>query len=317
MDRALLEVEDLEVRFGPVRCVEGLSFQLERGGTLGVVGESGSGKSLAALALLGLLAGAEVRGRVWFQGRDLLAMDGAGLRRIRGRHMAMIFQDPMTSLNPAHSVGEQLTEGLRLHLGLGRGAARSQAVEWLEQVGVPAPEARLRQFPHQLSGGLRQRVLIAMALCCGADLLIADEPTTALDVTIQAQILDLLREQQRQRGMALLLISHDLAVVASSCERIQVMYAGRIVEAGPTRALLADPRHPYSAGLVRSAAFGSRPRERLLEIPGQVPDLADPPSGCRFQDRCALAGDRCRAAEPGDAGAGGRSWRCHFPLGQP
>jgi oligopeptide/dipeptide ABC transporter ATP-binding protein len=223
----------------------------------------------------------------------------------------------MTSLNPAHTIGEQLVESLRLHLGLTRGQARAQALDWLTQVGIPAPETRLGQYPFELSGGLRQRALIALALCCGPDLLIADEPTTALDVTVQAQILDLLQEQQRRRGMALLLISHDLAVVAQLCGRIRVMYGGRAVEEGPTPQLLASPRHPYTAGLLRSAAFGAQPRERLQELPGQVPDLRHPPGGCRFHGRCALATERCRLEEPALEGGAERRWRCHYPLGAP
>jgi peptide/nickel transport system ATP-binding protein len=321
MATPLLTVENLDVRFPSmqeaVRCVEALSFQLEPGGTLGIVGESGSGKSVSSLALLGLLQGAEVRGRALFQGEDLLTMAPRRLRQLRGRRISMIFQDPMTSLNPGHTIGEQLMEGLQLHLGLTRAEARTQAVDWLAQVGIPAPVARFRQYPYELSGGLRQRVLIAMALCCGPDLLIADEPTTALDVTVQAQILDLIQAIQRQRGMALILITHDLAVVARTCARIRVMYAGRAVEEGPTQSLLREPRHPYTAGLIRSAAFGARPRERLQEIPGQVPDLRHPPAGCRFHDRCPLATGLCLAKEPSLGGKEDRLWRCHFPLGAP
>ena len=208
-------------------------------------------------------------------------------------------------------------EGLRHHLGLGRAQARSRALDWLAQVGVPAPEARMGQYAFELSGGLRQRVLIAMALACGPELLIADEPTTALDVTVQAQILDLIRAQQRQRGMALILVSHDLAVVADTCAQLRVMYAGRTVEEGPTRTVLADPRHPYTAGLIRSSVFGLHPREPLQELPGQVPDLGRPPTGCRFHDRCPLAVDLCRASEPALTDAGGRRWRCPFPLEAP
>jgi peptide/nickel transport system ATP-binding protein len=317
MAEPLLDVQGLEVRFGAVRCVEDLSFALHRGETLGVVGESGSGKSLSALALLGLVPGAQVRGRALFEGQDLLALAPEALRRIRGRRVGMVFQDPMTSLNPAHTIGEQLTEGLRLHLGLGRAQARTRALDWLIQVGVPAPATRMGQYPFELSGGLRQRVLIALALGCGPDLLIADEPTTALDATVQAQILDLLQEQQRRRGMALLFISHDLAVVAQVCGRLRVMYGGRAVEEGPTAELLAAPRHPYTAGLLRSAAFGAEPRLLLQELPGQVPDLRHPPGGCRFQERCALAGERCRLEEPALEGGTERRWRCHFPLEAP
>ena len=320
MTASLLTVTGLDVvfpsRLGAVRCVEDLSFQLEAGETLGVVGESGSGKSLSALALMGLLPGARVSGQALFQGEDLLALAPGRLRQLRGRRISMIFQDPMTSLNPSHTIGEQLMEGPMLHLGLTRSQARSRALDGLAQVGVPAPEARFGQFPFELSGGLRQRVLIAMALSCGPDLLIADEPTTALDVTVQAQILDLLAAQQRSRGMALILISHDLAVVAGACARIRVMYAGRTVEEGPSRTLLAAPRHPYTAGLIR-ADLGARPRERLQEIQGQVPDLRHPPSGCRFHDRCPLAQERCRVQEPELCGEDGRLWRCHTPLEAP
>ena len=319
MGAPLLSVSHLEVRFPSpgAACVEDLSFTLEPGGTLGVVGESGSGKSLSALALLGLIPGARVTGRALFQGEDLLALAPRRLQALRGRRLSMIFQDPMTSLNPGHTVGEQLMEGPRLHLGLGRAQARTLALDWLAQVGIPAPEVRFRQYPFELSGGLRQRVLIAMALACGPDLLIADEPTTALDATVQAQILDLIRTRQRQRGMALILISHDLAVVAGTCDRLRVMYAGRTVEEGPTRAVLAGPRHPYTAGLIRSSAFDVDPRESLPELPGQVPDPDQPLAGCRFHDRCPLAAAVCREDEPAlTAGPEGR-WRCHFPLGEP
>jgi len=316
----LLSVENLEVRFpsprGETVCVEALSFALDPGGTLGVVGESGSGKSLSVLALLGLLPGARVSGRALFRGEDLLTLPPRRLQALRGRRLSMIFQDPMTSLNPGHTIGEQLMEGPRLHLGLGRTQARTLALDWLVQVGVPAPEARFRQYPAELSGGLRQRVLIAMALACGPDLLIADEPTTALDVTLQGQILDLIQAQQRQRGMALILVSHDLAVVADSCRHLRVMYAGRAVEEGPTRAVLAGPRHPYTAGLIRSGAFPDRPREPLPELPGQVPDPGLPAAGCRFRDRCPLAAGACRE-EPALTGGPERRWRCHFPLGAP
>ena len=319
MNRHLLEVQDLSIQFqsrsGPVSCVQGLSWHLDPGATLGLVGESGSGKSLSALALLGLLPGAQVGGRAFFQGEDLLALAPERLLRIRGRHIAMIFQDPMTSLNPSHSVGEQIMEGLQIQLGLSRGQARAQALELLLQVGVPAAATRMGQYPFELSGGLRQRALIAMALSCGPEILIADEPTTALDVTVQAQILDLLKAQQRQRGMALILISHDLAVVAQACERIRVMYAGRVVEEGPTTEILRAPRHPYTQGLLRSSAFGP-PRQRLQAMPGQAPDPGQALAGCRFQDRCPLAQERCRQSEPALEGPG-RLWRCHYPLEAP
>ena len=319
MGEHLLEVEQLGVQFGPgpVTCLEGLSYTLDPGQTLGLVGESGSGKSLSALALLGLLPGARIQGRARFQGEDLLGLAPERLRRIRGRRIGMIFQDPMTSLNPCHSIGEQLMEGPRLQLGLGRAEARAQALAGLVQVGVPAPETRMGQYPFELSGGLRQRVLIALALSCGPELLIADEPTTALDATVQAQILDLLREQQRRRGMALILISHDLAVVAQSCQRIRVMYAGRVLEEGPTAEVLRAPRHPYTQGLLRSAAFGELPRAPLQAMPGQAPELRHPPAGCRFHDRCALVQEACRQGEPALEGRDGRLWRCRLPLEAP
>ena len=320
MARPLLEVENLDVRFpsrdGFSRCVEGLSYRLDPGATLGIVGESGSGKSVSALALLGLLPGARVTGRARFQGEDLLRLEPRRLRGIRGRQIAMVFQDPMTSLNPAHTLGEQLMEGLQLQGGLTRSQARARALEGLVQVGVPAPETRLGQYPFELSGGLRQRALLALALACGPELLIADEPTTALDVTVQAQILDLLRDEQRRRGMALILISHDLAVVAQTCERILVLYCGSVVEEGPAAAILGAPRHPYTQGLLRSSAFGA-PRAELQAMPGQVPDPRHPPAGCRFQDRCPRAQASCRRTEPPLEGRDGRLWRCPFPLEAP
>jgi peptide/nickel transport system ATP-binding protein len=301
---ALLEVEDLVVRLatasGPVDAVRGVGFSLERGDTLGLIGESGSGKSMTVLALLGLLPeGAQVFGRVRFEGRDLIGLDEDGLCRIRGDRIGMIFQEPMTALNPLHTIGHQVAEPLVLHRGVSGAAARKSALELLDRVGLPDAARRIDAYPHQLSGGQRQRVTIAMALACGPDLLIADEPTTALDVTIQGQILELIADLVEERGMALMLISHDLGVIAENVARMLVMYGGTVVESGPTPAVFARLAHPYTRGL-----FGARPKlgaargARLLTIPGTVPELADLPRGCPFADRCSLVIDRCRAAMP-------------------
>jgi peptide/nickel transport system ATP-binding protein len=305
---ALLEVEDLTVtlatRRGPAAAVRRVSFARERGETLGLVGESGCGKSMTALALMGLLPErAEVSGAVRLEGRDLLALPEPELCRLRGDRIAMVFQEPMTSLNPLHPVGRQIAEPLRLHRGLGPAEARAEAIRLLDRVGLPDPARRADAYPHQLSGGQRQRAMIAMALSCDPDILIADEPTTALDVTIQRQILDLIGELVAERGMALVLISHDLGVIAETVGRVMVMYGGAVVESGPVEAVFADLAHPYARGL-----FGAMPklgegrvgagRRRLATIAGTVPELADLPHGCTFADRCALVIDACRAAPP-------------------
>ena len=301
---ALLEVENLEVRLrtarGSAAAVRGVSFALDRGETLGLVGESGSGKSMTGLALLGLLPeGAEVAGSIRFDGRELLGLADAELCKLRGDRIGIVFQEPMTALNPLHSVGRQVAEPLLVHRRLTSAAAREMAIRLLDRVGLPDAARRADAYPHQLSGGQRQRVVIAMALACDPDLLIADEPTTALDVTLQRQILDRLAELGEAGGMALLLISHDLGVIAENTQRMLVMYGGTIVESGPTRAVLRRLAHPYSQGLL-----GARPRLgavrgiRLATIPGSAPELADILLGCPFADRCRLAIDACRVAPP-------------------
>jgi oligopeptide/dipeptide ABC transporter ATP-binding protein len=298
MAEPLLSVENLTVAFGGGQvAVDGVSFELLPGETLGIVGESGSGKSLAALSVLGLAPG-RVSGRVRYGGRDLLTLSDSALNQIRGAEIAMIFQEPMTALNPVFTVGRQIAETLRVHRGLDAAAARARCVGLLRQVGIADPEARLDRYPHELSGGMRQRVMIAIALACGPKLLIADEPTTALDVTIQAQILALLRELQAGIGMALVLITHDLGVVAQMVDRLLVMYAGRIVEEGPVEAVFDEPAHPYTRLLLESIPSLDQERERLAVIPGAVPPLGEMPAGCRFHPRCPQAGDDCRAAVP-------------------
>ena len=304
---SLLEVGGLEVVLdtphGPARAVRGVGFTLERGETLGIVGESGCGKTMTALALMGLLPeGARVNGEIRFDGAELLAGSEDDWCRIRGNRIAMVFQEPMSSLNPLHTVGRQIGESLILHRGLGRGGARREARRLLDLVGIEDAGRRLDQYPHQLSGGQRQRVMIAMALANEPDLLIADEPTTALDVTIQKQILDLVGELVRDLGMALVLISHDLAVIANTVDRIVVMYGGAVVESAPTRELFAHLSHPYTQGLlsgipqVGGGAGGAG--RRLQSIPGTVPELYDLPAGCTFADRCDLAEPACRDTPP-------------------
>ena len=304
---SLLEVNGLEVVLdtphGPARAVRGVGFALERGETLGIVGESGCGKTMTALALMGLLPeGARVEGAVRFGGADLLAGSEEDWCRVRGNRIAMVFQEPMSSLNPLHTVGRQIAESLVLHRGLGRGDARREARRLLERVGIEDAGRRLDQYPHQLSGGQRQRVMIAMALANEPDLLIADEPTTALDVTIQKQILDLVAELVRDLGMGLVLISHDLAVIANTVDRIVVMYGGAVVESAPTRELFAHLSHPYTQGLlsgIPQVGGGARSRGRRLQsIPGAVPELSSLPPGCTFADRCRLAEPECRRAVP-------------------
>ena len=313
----LLDVRDLRVTLptaqGPAQALRGVSFALERGGTLGLIGESGCGKSMTALALMGLLPeGAGVSGSIRFEGRELTALDEDALCRLRGDRFAMVFQEPMTALNPLHPIGHQIAEPLRLHRGLAAGAARAEALRLLERVQLPQARERLDAYPHQLSGGQRQRVVIAIALACGPDLLIADEPTTALDTTIQQEVLDLLDELRRDGGMALLLISHNLDVMAAHVERLAVMYGGSIVESGPTQQVFERLAHPYTRGL-----FAARPRlgtDRavpLATIAGRVPALHEMPAGCVFADRCAWAVDACRTALPAPtAVSAGHSVRC-------
>ena len=304
--RKVLEVEDIHTRFhtrdGTIYAVNGVGFDLDEGELLGVVGESGCGKSVTMLSMLKLLPmpPAEiVSGRACLDGKDLMALDAEELRRVRGAEVGFIFQDPMTSLNPVLTIGYQLMEPLRTHLGMGRSAARQRAVEMLDRVGIPSAEDRLSAFPHQFSGGMRQRVMIAIALACNPKLLIADEPTTALDVTIQAQILDLIKDLRRQFGIAIIWITHDLGVLAGLADRIVIMYAGKIVERADVSSLYGRPQHPYTRGLL-----GTLPRldgtraDRLATIPGQPPHLSEPPRGCPFASRCPHAFDACRRENP-------------------
>jgi len=310
---ALLEVDDLRTAFhtrnGVVRAVDGVSFCIDRGETLGIVGESGSGKSVTCLSLLGLVQ--QPPGRIEgagavLEGIDLLRCPQEVLRGIRGRRIAMIFQDPMTSLNPYMTIEEQLMEPLLIHEKIGRAAAARRALQALQEVGVPEAEQRIRSYPHQFSGGMRQRVMIAMALIGKPDLLIADEPTTALDVTVQAQILDLIAQQQRQRGVAVIFISHDLSVVAGFCDRVMVMYAGRVVETADTRAIFREPKHPYTRALQRSRPAMQAKGAELYVIPGLPPDLSRPVPGCAFAPRCEFAVADCGRTEMRlqDLGAG-------------
>jgi len=305
MSEPLLQVRDLRTEFrtedGIVRAVDGVSFDVAAGRTLGIVGESGSGKSVTNLSLLRLVPdppGRVTAGSARFDGVDLLALPERELRRIRGKRISMIFQDPMTSLNPYLRISVQLGEVLELHERCGRDAARRRSIEMLERVGIPDAGRRIDRYPHEFSGGMRQRVMIAMALLCKPQLLIADEPTTALDVTIQAQILDLIRGMRDELGMALILITHDLGVVAGMADDVIVMYAGRVVERAPTRALFAAPRHPYTLGLLNSIPRLDRDSERLTPIPGRPPDLVRLPRGCPFVPRCAFAVERCRNERP-------------------
>ena len=300
---AALSVRNLSVRFAgaPIDIIDGISFSIAPGRTLCLVGESGCGKSVSSLAVMGLLppkVASIAGGEVVFQGEDVLKMPRRAVEAMRGNRMAMIFQEPMTSLNPVFTVGEQVAEAVRRHRHVGHEEARARALEMFQRVGIPAAEKRLDSYPHQLSGGMRQRVMIAMALTNDPDLLIADEPTTALDVTIQAQILELIRDLQREMGMALLLITHDLGVVAEIADDVAVMYAGRIVETGPVEAVFNDPQHPYTLGLMGSMPSLGRKSGRLATIPGSVPPPALMPKGCRFATRCPFADDHCRAEIP-------------------
>ena len=301
---ALVEIRNLSVVFqtnrGPLWAVDGLDLCIDQGEVLGIVGESGSGKSVTMLALMGLIAwpGKVTADRLTFDGKDLLAISAAQRRRIIGKDIAMIFQEPMTSLNPCFTVGFQIMETLRVHEGGSRAQRRERTIELLDQVGIPEASTRLGAFPHQLSGGMNQRVMIAMAIACNPRLLIADEPTTALDVTIQAQILDLLLKLQRDRGMALALITHDMGVVAETAQRIMVMYAGEEVEMQPAERLFERPHHPYTAALLEALPERSAGRRRLTTISGVVPGVDDRPHGCLFNPRCFYADDRCRGVRP-------------------
>jgi oligopeptide/dipeptide ABC transporter ATP-binding protein len=309
----LLDVVDLRTEFatrgGVVRAVDGVSWDVAEGETVALVGESGCGKSVTALSIMRLVsqpAGRITGGRIMFKGRDLLRLSEEEMRRVRGREIAMIFQEPMTSLNPVLTIGRQLTEGLETHLGLSGAAARTRALDLLAMVGIPDPARRLRQYPHQFSGGMRQRMMIAMALACEPALVLADEPTTALDVTIQAQILELMKALSRRLGVAMLMITHNLGIVARYADRVNVMYAGRIIERGTARELYASPRHPYTLGLLRSVPRLDEPRRaRLNPIEGQPPDLSRLPLGCAFVPRCAFRTERCEVEAPPARPVGG------------
>jgi oligopeptide transport system ATP-binding protein len=306
MMSALLQVKDLRTHFftdeGVVRAVDGISYDVEEGETMGLVGESGCGKSVSALSILRLIPnppGKIVGGEVWFDGRDLLKVNEEEIRHVRGNRIAMIFQEPMTSLNPVLTIGRQITEALELHLKMNRSAANHRAVELLELVGIPEAHTRLKDYPHQFSGGMRQRVMIAMALSCNPKLLLADEPTTALDVTIQAQILEILARLSSEFKTAVIIITHNLGVVARYADRVNVMYAGKIVESGSAREIYGRPRHPYTLGLLRSVPrLDEARRDKLVPIEGLPPDLANIPPGCSFYPRCSYRIDRCRAEEP-------------------
>ena len=323
-DTPILVVTDLKTQFavpaGSVKAVDGVSFSLGRGRTLGVVGESGSGKTVLSRSIMGLnvASNATTTGSVLYDGQELVGRTPKQMKRLWGDDMAMVFQDPMTTLNPVVKVGRQLTEHMRLHLDISKTEARTRAVELLRSVRIPEPDARFENYPHQMSGGMRQRVCIAMALACSPDLLFADEPTTALDVTVQHQILNLLAQQQRERHMTMILVTHDLGVVAGRADEIAVMYAGRIVEKAPTADLFANMRHPYTQALMWSIPKTSQPKHtRLNAIAGRPPDLINPPSGCKFSPRCPYVQDRCREEEPQLTAAvqNGHDYRCHFPVG--
>jgi peptide/nickel transport system ATP-binding protein len=301
----LLSVEDLRVVFPGTDgrktfAVDGVSFSAERGSTLGIVGESGCGKSVTSLAIMGLLpkGGAEVSGRVTFDGMELLSQADRVMRALRGERLAMIFQEPMTSLNPSYTVGDQIVEAITAHRKLSKREAEKHGIEMLRRVRIPTPEARFHDYPHKLSGGMRQRVMIAMALACDPDLLIADEPTTALDVTIQAQILDLMRQLREESGAAIILITHDLGVVAEVCDEVLVMYAGQVVERAPVEELFRFPQHPYTVGLLGALPRLDRRRPRLAAIEGTVPNMTAPPEGCRFQARCPFRIPKCAELPP-------------------
>ena len=319
---ALLEVRNLTVDFGPFHAVEGVDLTVAPGEVLCVVGESGSGKSVSMLAVMGLLprVGRVAADRVAFRGRDLLHATPRGRRRLIGREMAMVFQEPTTSLNPCYPIGWQIAEAMRAHHAAPHAEIRGRVVALLGQVGVPAPEQRMRAFPHQLSGGLNQRAMIAMAIACNPALLIADEPTTALDVTVQKGVLDLLVGLQRERGMGLVLITHDMGVVAETAQRVQVMYAGQVMEEQQAAPLFAQPRHPYTAALLDALPERAEGKPRLPTIPGVVPGADDRPAGCLFAPRCRFRTRHCDAERPALRMAFGARVRCHYPLddaGQP
>jgi oligopeptide/dipeptide ABC transporter ATP-binding protein len=319
----LLQVKDLQTSFftpeGEVRAIDGVSFEIGEGKTLGLVGESGCGKSVTSLSIMRLIPsppGKIVGGEIFYRGRDLLKLNNEAMRRIRGNEISMIFQEPMTSLNPVFTVGNQIGEAIKLHQGLGKRETRQKTIDMLRLVKIADPESRVDSYPHQLSGGMRQRVMIAMALSCNPSLLIADEPTTALDVTIQAQILELMKElQQKIGGMALLLITHDLGVVSEQADNVAIMYAGKIVERSSTRAIFNRPFHPYTVGLLNSLpGIGGLKKKRLDAIPGMVPSPLHLPSGCRFRDRCPRAQEICAQTEPPlEEKEPGHTVACYFP----
>jgi dipeptide transport system ATP-binding protein len=321
---ALLDIQNLRVNFGgsPVSAVDGLDLQIGAGEVVGIVGESGSGKSVTSLALMGLIdyPGKVTADHMRFDGKDLLNMPDKQRRAMLGKDIAMIFQDPMTSLNPCFTVEQQLVETLQVHEGGSKIALRARALTLLKQVDIPDAERRMQAYPHQLSGGMSQRVMVAIAIACNPRLLIADEPTTALDVTVQAQMLELLLEMQRERNMALMLITHDLSVVAQTAQRVVVMYAGQVLETAPVPDIFNAPQHPYSQALLAALPEHNLGQPRLQTIPGVVPGQYDRPSGCLFAPRCAYARARCHEQRPGLSGADGYKVRCHFPLdgsGQP
>lgn len=321
----LLEVNDLKTHFrtqrGLVRAVDGVTFSLERGRSLGIVGESGSGKTVLSRTIMGLLpSSAVLSGSVRFAGQEILGFSAKQLRHIWGREMSMIFQNPMVSLNPLMKIGKQIAEPLQIHLGMTKAAAAATAERLLDDVRIPEPDKRLHQFPHELSGGMRQRVMIAIAMACGPTLLFADEPTTALDVTVQAQILNLIGEQRRERNMAVILVTHDLGVVAGHTDEIAVMYGGRLVEKAPTKTLFANMKMPYTKSLMRSIPRLEDPSHtRLLTIPGRPPDLVNPPKGCRFAPRCAYVQAKCHEADPPlvEADSPDHVYACWYPAGSP
>jgi peptide/nickel transport system ATP-binding protein len=317
----LLEVRDLAVSFatadGIVRAVGGLSFSVERGQTLGIVGESGAGKSVATQTIVGLTQRARISGHAYFEGRDLLRMDGAKLRHVRGAEIGLIFQDPLSSLHPLYRIGWQIVEAIRAHESIPKPAAKRRAIELLGRVGIPQPHRRIDDYPHQFSGGMRQRAMIAMALALDPKLLIADEPTTALDVTVQAQIIELMKALQAELGMAIILITHDLGVVAGIADEVLVMYAGRAMEHGDRHSVYRRPHHPYTEGLIQALPSRSGASDRLIPIPGLPPSLIHLPSGCPFHPRCRYVMDRCRKEAPPlrkVEGASGHVSACWLPL---
>ena len=318
---SLLSVQELSVTFGtkerPFRAVDRLSYTVEAGEVLGIVGESGSGKSVSSLALMGLIdfPGKVSAQQLEFEGQDLSAMSDRARRKITGDQIAMIFQDPMTALNPCFTVGNQIMEAIAVHQGGSKNERRLKTIELLRQVGIPAPESRIGSYPHQLSGGMSQRVMIAMAIACDPKLLIADEPTTALDVTIQAQIIDLLLELQRKKNMGLILITHDLALVAESADRVVVLYAGQVVEMGPASEVFRNPQHPYTEALMKSLPESGKGQARLNALAGVVPGANDRPNGCLLNPRCPYAMARCRTEEPELITSQDHAVRCFIPLG--